>query len=48
MVTICLGFAAFNRNNIGLKNIPPPIPTTPETNPSIPPIKNEIGIGIYL
>ena len=37
-----------NKNNIGLKNIPPPIPDIPEINPSIPPIKVEIATGIFL
>ena len=32
------GFAARNKYNIGLKNIPPPIPTKPETNPKTIPI----------
>ena len=29
-VTICLGLPALIKNNIGLKKIPPPIPTAPE------------------
>ena len=29
---------AFIKNKIGLKKIPPPIPTIPEMNPSTPPI----------
>ena len=41
-VTICLGLAALIKKSIGLKNIPPPIPTTPEIKPRIAPIKNEI------
>ena len=28
-----LGLSAFNKNKIGLKNIPPPIPTIPEIKP---------------
>ena len=36
------------KKRIGLKNIPPPIPTTPETKPNIPPIGIEIKIGIFL
>ena len=47
-VTICLGLSALNKNKIGLKKIPPPIPTTPETNPKTPPIITEITIGIFL
>ena len=34
-VTICFGLAALVKKSIGLKNIPPPIPTTPEINPNI-------------
>ena len=47
-VTMCFGLPAFIKNNIGLKKIPPPIPTTPEINPKIPPIKIESEIGILL
>ena len=47
-VTICLGLPALIKKRIGLKNIPPPIPTIPETNPNIPPIKIEIKIGMFL
>ena len=47
-VTTCLGLAALIKNNIGLKKIPPPIPTTPEINPKVPPIKIESGAGICL
>ena len=36
---ICFGYPAFIKNKIGLKNIPPPIPTRPEINPIIEPIK---------
>ena len=32
-VVIFFALSALINNNIGLKNIPPPIPTTPETNP---------------
>ena len=45
---MCLGLAALIKKRIGLKNIPPPIPTTPETKPNIPPIKIDIKIGISL
>ena len=45
-VTICLGYPAFIKNNIGLKNIPPPIPTMPEIKPIIEPVKTEISFGI--
>ena len=47
-VTICFGLPAFIKKRIGLKKIPPPIPTTPEMKPNIPPIKIEIIIGISL
>jgi len=47
-VTICFGFATLNKNKSGLKKIPPPIPTTPETNPKIPPITIDIFIEIFL
>ena len=47
-VTICLGLPTLTKNKIGLKKIPPPIPTTPEINPKTPPIKIEVGIGIFL
>jgi hypothetical protein len=39
---------AFINNRTGLKKIPPPIPTIPDTNPIDPPIKNEISLGILL
>ena len=47
-VTICFGLSALIKNKIGLKKIPPPIPTTPETKPNNPPIKIEKNIGIFL
>ena len=39
VVTICAGFAALNKKRIGLKKIPPPMPTIPETKPKVHPIK---------
>ena len=48
VVAICLALAAFINKSTGLKNIPPPIPTTPDTNPIDPPIKNEVILGILL
>ena len=48
VVTMCFGFAALSRKSIGLKKIPPPIPTTPEINPKIHPIIIENIIGIFL
>ena len=47
VVTMCFGLPAFIKKSIGLKKIPPPIPTTPEINPKTPPIKIAIGIGIF-
>ena len=47
-VTICLGLPALIKKSIGLKKIPPPIPTTPEIKPKIPPIKTEIVTGTFL
>ena len=47
-VTICFGRPALIKNKIGLKKIPPPIPTVPEKNPKIPPIKIEKKLGIFL
>ena len=47
-VTICFVLPALSKKRIGLKKIPPPIPTTPETKPRIPPIKIEVKIGIFL
>ena len=40
-MTIIFGFSDLSKKRIGLKKIPPPIPTIPETNPRIEPIKNE-------
>ena len=48
VVTICFGFPALIKKRIGLKKIPPPIPTTPEIKPNIPPIKTETITGIFL
>ena len=42
------GLPALIKNKMGLKKIPPPIPTMPEINPNDPPIKIEINIGIFL
>ena len=39
---IFLVLSALKRKRIGLKKIPPPIPTTPETNPKKDPIKREM------
>ena len=47
-VTICLGLPAFSKKSIGLKNIPPPIPTIPETKPNAAPINIEIKNGRFL
>ena len=48
VVTIFLGLSAFIKKSIGLKKIPPPIPTTPETKPKKAPIGIEIKIEILL
>ena len=45
---ICFGYPAFIKNKIGLKNIPPPIPTRPEMNPIIEPIKIDNSFEIFL
>ena len=47
-MAICFTLAAFSNNNIGLKNIPPPIPTIPDMNPIDPPTKIEIILGVFL
>ena len=48
VVTICWGLPALNKKRIGLKNIPPPIPTTPEIKPYKDPINKETIKGIFL
>ena len=48
VVIICFVFPALIKNKIGLKKIPPPIPTTPEMKPKIAPIRKEIDIEISL
>ena len=45
VVTIYFGLPAFIKNSIGLKKIPPPIPTMPEIKPKIPPIIIETILG---
>ena len=45
-IIIIFGLTARIKNKIGLKNIPPPIPTTPEIKPNVPPINREITKGI--
>ena len=47
-VIMYFGLATRIKNSIGLKKIPPPIPTTPEINPKTPPIKIAIGMDIFL
>ena len=46
-MTIFLGLSALNKKRIGLKKIPPPIPTIPETKPRIDPIIIEIKKLIF-
>ena len=41
VVEIIFGFSALSKNSIGLRKIPPPIPTIPETNPRTEPIIRE-------
>ncbi len=38
---ITFGLSAFSKKSIGLKNIPPPIPTIPEIKPKTDPINKE-------
>ena len=46
-VAICFVLPAFSNNSIGLKKIPPPIPTIPDMNPITPPIKRATILGIF-
>ena len=48
VVAICFGYPAFIKNKIGLKKIPPPIPTIPEIRPIIDPIIKDKIFGISL
>ena len=41
VVTMFLGLSAFSKKRIGLRKIPPPIPTIPEIRPKKDPIKIE-------
>jgi len=43
-----LGLPAFIKKSIGLKKMPPPMPTTPEIKPKVPPIIIEMRFGIFL
>ena len=47
VVEIIFGFSALSKNSIGLRKIPPPIPTIPETNPSIEPIIRDRKVYNY-
>ena len=47
-VTINFGLDALIKNKIGLKKIPPPIPTIPDKKPINPPTGKEINKGIFL
>ena len=47
-VAIFLALSTLINNNIGLKKIPPPIQTTPDTNPIDAPINNDNIFGIFL
>ena len=44
-VVIFLTLSTRTSNNMGLKNMPPPIPTIPDINPIEPPIKIETILG---
>ena len=46
-VAICFALSALITKSIGLKKIPPPIPTIPDTNPIAPPMKREKVFGIF-
>ena len=48
VVAISLALPALINKSIGLKNIPPPMPTTPDINPIDPPIINDTTLGISL
>ena len=43
VVAIILGLSALSKKSTGLKKIPPPIPTIPDTKPKIEPIKMEMN-----
>ena len=47
-LVICFGYPAFIKNKIGLKKIPPPIPTKPDIKPIIDPINIDNTSGIFL
>jgi len=42
VAAVYFGFAHFRKRIIGLRKIPPPTPTTPDTNPIAPPVGNAI------
>ena len=48
VLVICFGNPAFIKNKIGLKNIPPPIPTKTDIKPIIEPINIDKTRGIFL
>ena len=41
VVTIIFGFSDLSKKRIGLKKIPPPIPTIPDTRPKTEPINKD-------
>ena len=47
-VAMFFALSTLINNNIGLKKIPPPIPTTPDTNPIDAPINIDNIFGIFL
>ena len=47
-VAISLALPALISKSIGLKKMPPPMPTTPDINPIDPPIMKDTNLGIFL
>ena len=47
-VAIFFALSTLINSNMGLKKIPPPIPTTPDTNPIDAPINNDKIFGMFL
>ena len=47
-VEIFFGLSAFSKKSIGLRKIPPPMPTIPDINPRIEPIIKEISVLNFL
>ena len=47
-VAMFFALSTLINNNIGLKKIPPPIPTTPDTNPIDAPMNMDNIFGIFI